>query len=348
MQPEPQRIKPPAKSTGAEETTTCPNCRALMPRQMRFCRACGFRLGEGLAEYVETVRLPNQPKAAHPPRAATVPPAQPQAAPPGVRDYGPLAHNATWQALNQTVSQVDQWKKKKGRRHMHWIIWLMIALALGGITGRRLLRTFTPRTPTINVNAPDSHAGLDDIEDTKGGATFDKVAPPGGPADKAGLLGGDIITSFDGKPVTSADDLTNMLLKTPIGKTVDIIFTRDGETKTTKLTTISDDEEERLEDLADNRPEGEGYIAEGTNIDVVPVPGMNIKGVRLNNISENRPADIAGLKDGDIVIEFDGLPMRTRRELESRIVRALPGSTVKVVVIRGTERLEIPVKIGKG
>ena len=98
--------------------------------------------------------------------------------------------------------------------------------------------------------------------------------------------------------------------------------------------------------MSDDRPEGEGYIAEGTDIDVVPAPARTITACD-STILARTPADIAGLKDGDIVIEFDGLPMRTRRELESRIVRALPGSIVKVVVIRGTERLEIPVKIGR-
>ncbi len=34
-----------------------------MPREMRFCRACGQRLGEGLAEYVETVRFDYSPRA---------------------------------------------------------------------------------------------------------------------------------------------------------------------------------------------------------------------------------------------------------------------------------------------
>ena len=30
-----------------------------MPKEMRFCRSCGNRLGEGPAEYTETVRLPS-------------------------------------------------------------------------------------------------------------------------------------------------------------------------------------------------------------------------------------------------------------------------------------------------
>ena len=65
------------------------------------------------------------------------------------------------------------------------------------------------------------------------------------------------------------------------------------------------------------------------------------------NVSASMPADMAGIKEGDIVIEFDGVPIRTTEELLSRIRRAVPYSTVKVVVLRGEERIEIPVKMGK-
>src|SRR6185436_2551576 len=37
--------------------TTCSNCHSAMPSELRFCRNCGFRLGEGVAEYTETVRF---------------------------------------------------------------------------------------------------------------------------------------------------------------------------------------------------------------------------------------------------------------------------------------------------
>ena len=356
MQPEPKRVEPLSGSAGAEDTITCPNCRAVMPRQMRFCRSCGFRLGEGLAEYVETVRLPNQPQ---PKRSVADPPPRPQAAASGVKDWGPVgtvahaaqaAHQATDQALSQVSAHLNQWEKKRGRKRAHWIVWVVIALIISSVAGGSLLSPFGLRSNfdfDTSREAPRSYVGLNAWKNGNGGVTFDYITPPGGPADKAGLLGGDIITSFDGQPVSNTKDFKRLLEATPVGKTVDVTFIRDGETKTTKLTTISEDEQERLDDVADDRPEGEGYIAEGSDIDVVPAPGTNHNGVRLNDISENRPADIAGLRDGDIVIEFDGLPMRTRRELEVRIERALPGSTVKVVVIRGSERLEIPVKIGR-
>src|SRR5207253_11254175 len=43
----------------------CPQCGSPMPKEMRFCRSCGNRLGEGPAEYTETVRFPNATSAAN-------------------------------------------------------------------------------------------------------------------------------------------------------------------------------------------------------------------------------------------------------------------------------------------
>src|SRR5882724_5156572 len=37
--------------------TACANCHSPMPNELRFCRNCGYRLGEGSAEYTETTRF---------------------------------------------------------------------------------------------------------------------------------------------------------------------------------------------------------------------------------------------------------------------------------------------------
>ena len=77
------------------------------------------------------------------------------------------------------------------------------------------------------------------------------------------------------------------------------------------------------------------------------VPGKNIYGVKLNSLLRSRPADMAGIKEGDIVTEFDGVPIRTTDEFLTRVKRAEPYSTVKVVVVRDGQEMEIPVKMGK-
>jgi serine protease Do len=172
---------------------------------------------------------------------------------------------------------------------------------------------------------------------------IDSATPPDGPIDKAGIIGGDVITSFDGQPIKGDSELRKLIAATPIGKTVEVLYTRDGEAKTTTLTTVSEDELERLTGIAADIPDGFLGI---DGLDRVAVPNTNLYGVRLGDVSRNRPAYISGLREGDIIIEFNGTPIRTPEELGARIDRAIPDSTAKTIVMRGSERIEIPVKVG--
>jgi serine protease Do len=231
--------------------------------------------------------------------------------------------------------------------------WMFLGLLIFFIAAGAFTAIITPLRRGINVGivkmvSPRSYVGVNSFDTTDGGVTFDDVEPPGGPADKAGLVGGDVITTFDGQVVHDEDQIRDLLGQTPIGKTVDVVFIRDGETKTTKMTTVSKEEFDRLVKDFRVRPEGKGQFGyETDDSERVPIPGTKIFGVRLDQISQSRPADLAGIKKGDIVTEFNGVPIRTPEELHSQVLRALPYSTVRVVVLRGTEQLEIPVKMGK-
>ena len=68
------------------------------------------------------------------------------------------------------------------------------------------------------------------IQDVSGGAKVTQVVS-GSPAAKAGLKVGDVITSFDGKSVSSADELTAAVFNAKSGDTVAITVSRGGDTK---------------------------------------------------------------------------------------------------------------------
>ena len=313
----------------AQNLTTCQNCKTPMPRELRFCRNCGFRLGEGVAEYTETVRFPNGQG--------------PSVAAPLDTTYG----------LSSGLAALTPPKKKKRMSGMSWIFvgLLVFFIAAAAFTALRTPMRNAGIGPPVVVRLPRSYVGVSGFETVEGGVSFDSIETPGGPADKAGLVGGDIIIKFDGQVVTEDDQITDLLRAVPIGKTVDIEYIRDGETKTTKLTTISKEEFDRLNGAFRSRPEGRarfGYDDDETKR--VEIPGTKMHGVLLEKGSLERslPADMAGIKDGDIIIQFDGIPIRTPEELVSRVRRAIPYSTVEVVVMRGTEEITIPVKMGKG
>jgi S1-C subfamily serine protease len=350
MQPEPKKA---AASADTEAVTICPNCHVPMPSAMRFCRSCGFRLGEGVAEYAETMRLHNQANTGGS-RSANTASRSPQT---GATAYGqnawapiaPVAQGAA-QPFGQASARLGACRTKGGRRRAPWIVWVVLGVTVASVTTGGLLSPFGLRNrirtrTAASAAAARSMLGLESLKTTTGGVTFDYVYPPGGAADKAGLVGGDIITSFDGQTVMTDDQLTKLLAATPIGKTVEVVYIRDGQTNRTQLTTISADERARLKALFENRPEGQGFLGI-EDWERVAVPGTNIYGVQLTDVAKNRPGYIAGLRDGDIVIEFAGIPIRTSRELVARIERTVPDSVVKIVVMRGGERLEIPVKIG--
>jgi membrane-associated protease RseP (regulator of RpoE activity) len=332
MQPEQKLNGTPQHSADQSGSVICAQCGAPMPEGMRFCRSCGQRLGEGSAEYTETVRLPN----------AT----------------GPAGDRATTRFVPgyraPIARQTGSGFLYRQRRRFSGMTWVFIAIAIFfGVGG--LLSTFIknvrPNLPTsIRGSAPSnrSYFGVDGFENADGGATFDAVEPPGAPADKAGLVGGDIITSFDGHEVKGEDQMMDLLRQTPVGKTVEVVYVRDGETKKTQMTTISNDAFNDLASAFEDRPEGRGLFGyEQSDSKRVKIEGTNMYGVRLDNVSDNAPADIAGIKEGDIVIEFDGVPIRTSDELLSRVRRAIPKDVVNVVVMRDGQRVEIPVKMGK-
>jgi serine protease Do len=237
------------------------------------------------------------------------------------------------------------------RRRMRGMTWVWIAIAAFFASGGLLsgvvknVRNIPRTVATATVNR--SYAGVDQFRSADGGVTFNLVEPQGSPADIAGLVGGDIVTSFDGQPVKTESEIMDLLRQTPIGKTVEVIYTRDGQTKTTQLTTISLADYNQLQRAYSNRSGRGKFGYDNDNASRVPIPGTKLYGVQLNSIEDGEPADRAGVKKGDIVIEFGGVPIRTEEEFLSRVRRAEPYSTVKVVVMRGGQRVEIPVNLGR-
>lgn len=71
------------------------------------------------------------------------------------------------------------------------------------------------------------------------------------------------------------------------------------------------------------------------------------KGVAITQVIEDSPADKAGLKHNDVIIEFNGEKVEKANELRNRVAVLEPGKEVELVVLRQGEERKFTVELGK-
>jgi serine protease Do len=71
------------------------------------------------------------------------------------------------------------------------------------------------------------------------------------------------------------------------------------------------------------------------------------EGALLSSVNPREPAERAGLKAGDVIIEFNGQPVKDSDMLVGMVVNTKPGSTVPVTVIRNKDRKTFNVTVAE-
>src|ERR1700737_4497792 len=138
---------------------------------------------------------------------------------------------------------------------------------------------------------------------------------PGSPAEKAGLKGGDVITSVNGTAVKSGNDLVNPTAQAPIGSKVKLSYVRDRSQKET--TAVVEDRTRVFPTQAGrlNGQQGESAPAEfGLRVDSLTperAARVGMEGQRGGLVTEVDPASFAddlGFSRGDVVTEINREP----------------------------------------
>ena len=70
------------------------------------------------------------------------------------------------------------------------------------------------------------------------------------------------------------------------------------------------------------------------------------KGAIVNQVQEDSPAEKGGLKHGDVIIEINGAPIESARQLRLTVSQMEPGREVQVKVIRAGETMMLPITLG--
>jgi len=144
-------------------------------------------------------------------------------------------------------------------------------------------------------------------------------ATEGGPAEKAGIQAGDVITSFNGREVTEMRFLPRIVAETKIGSTVDVVYYRKGKQQTTQLK-VGEDEKAGEEMLAAKPGKGgKEDDAKGSSsflgMELTQLSKQlrgelqlkeQVKGMVVLNVNNDSPALKRGLRRGDVIAEVNG------------------------------------------
>ncbi len=175
---------------------------------------------------------------------------------------------------------------------------------------------------------------------------------PGGPAEKAKLEPGDVITEFDGKQVNAMRNLPRIVAETPIEKTVELKFWRGGKEKTAKIKVGELEKAEESGLLSDNGPaEEKPAQATGKELPLVgatvgslsetsrkqfSVPD-DVDGVVVLKLDPKGEAATKGLTAGDVIVEIAQEKVDTPQAAAETIQKAEKSgkSSVLLLVNRG-------------
>ena len=72
-----------------------------------------------------------------------------------------------------------------------------------------------------------------------------------------------------------------------------------------------------------------------------------VQGVLVNSVVSGGPADHAGLKSGDVILDLNGTAVNDVNTLRKRVAAAGPGTDVALTILRNGGQQEVHVKLGE-
>ena len=191
------------------------------------------------------------------------------------------------------------------------------------------------------------------LEETKG-ALVSELLGDDTPAAKAGLRAGDIIVEFNGEPVESNNHLVHLVADVRPGQSVPVKYFRGGELRTGEvkmaLRTIDTD----VRASAPSSPKEPGRLGiSGQNLTremASELGATSSYGVVLMAVDPDGPAEDAGLRRGDIIIEANREPVKNTEDLQRLITDVADGGDLLLRIERvargqASSFLWIPVRL---
>lgn len=156
-------------------------------------------------------------------------------------------------------------------------------------------------------------------------------------ADRAGVQPGDVILEFDGEPIELSSDLPPMVGSNPPGKEVELLVSRNGNSKTFDVTLDSLDPGEDGELQASNPESSQanalGIAVESITADQRQALGDPEGGVLISDI-ESDAAYRAGLRRGDVVLMINSTTISAVDSFNETVESLVEGKAVALRIMR--------------
>lgn len=187
------------------------------------------------------------------------------------------------------------------------------------------------------------------LKDSKGALVGDIAK--GSPAEKAGIVRGDVILEFNGKEIKSVGSLRNMVAQSKVGSQAKVKILRNGREYEMSIV-IAELPKEVAGAPTEPSPEDfqknafSGITAMDLSKEIARQLGLgaNEKGVVVVKVEPGSTADEAGLKKGDVIQEIDKKRVGGIGDF-NRITSSIgPGDTTLLFVNRGGRRFYITIK----
>ena len=163
-------------------------------------------------------------------------------------------------------------------------------------------------------------------------------AETGGPADKAGIEAGDIITKVDGKTIEKSGDLPRIVGATKPGAKTTLQVFRRGTSRDIAVTVVEFEPEKprRVAQAAETQP-AQPKTAVGLAVsDLTEPQKRELKlrgGVRVETVEGI--AARAGLREGDVIVTLDNTEVSDAKQFNSLVAKADKAKAISVMVRRG-------------
>jgi len=169
------------------------------------------------------------------------------------------------------------------------------------------------------------------------------------PAAHAGIEESDVIVALDGKPVKDVKRLRNLVANTEPGKTVIITIIRNGEKEDIEVTIGEMPTEKELSAKLRKRGKIEkgrlGVTVQDIDKDMAEKFMLDKpQGALVSHVPDGSPAKAAGIKEGDIIVAFDGQAVEDSKQLRNLIAKAEAGKKI-ITVVRDGQKQDIEVTI---